>query len=347
MSVLDEEKNSRSKLMKVMNEIAQFNSDQLVRPDLPHGGFTETRPLFDTILGTVADVKTLNLSGTPTGILSDAINHSEPIRDALRAISTMSKDSFDQGEGALITRNLEAVWRNRFSHPISLLFLYGLRPSVLNETQKSLAAKLSEAERAGQELIRIQADGQSRITHQEEQYEILRTKMREQTKEVEELMDRLGVASYAERFQKESNQWDKSSKIWLVATLVSGIALLIAAYCFGSPPANIKELHVALTWGSNRLVTLSIFSIAIFVCLRNYAACRHNCIVNRHRQNALLTFDVFNKGTSDDETKKAILLQSMQAIFAPQPTGYLKASETQSGPQIVEFIKNTIGSDKS
>jgi len=68
--------------------------------------------------------------------------------------------------------------------------------------------------------------------------------------------------------------------------------------------------------------------------------------LNEHRANALATFDIFKGASADEDAKKAVLLQVMQAIFVPQPTGFLKSGpDGQPGTQIVEFIKNTVTKD--
>ena len=79
-----------------------------------------------------------------------------------------------------------------------------------------------------------------------------------------------------------------------------------------------------------------------------YRAYRHNCTINTHRQNALMTFEMFTNAAKDEQTKNAVLLQATQSIFSPQPTGYLSGdSEQGSNPQILEIIKNIGSGGKS
>jgi hypothetical protein len=73
----------------------------------------------------------------------------------------------------------------------------------------------------------------------------------------------------------------------------------------------------------------------------------HNYVVNRHRQKALLTFEIFVNATRDESTKNAVLIQSTQAIFAPQPTGYLRTeTEMPQVNQVTEIVRGLAGKDK-
>ncbi len=96
-----------------------------------------------------------------------------------------------------------------------------------------------------------------------------------------------------------------------------------------------------------RLVIVTLLSTALIFCIRNFSAMMHNLIVNRHRQTALTTFQVFVSGTGDEGTKNAVLIQSTQAIFAPQPSGYLKTDqEMPQMNQVTEIIRGATGKDK-
>jgi hypothetical protein len=73
---------------------------------------------------------------------------------------------------------------------------------------------------------------------------------------------------------------------------------------------------------------------------RIYRAYKHNAVVNRHRANALATFEAFAKAASDMETKNAVLLQATQCIFAPQQTGYVSGEPETTMPPVLEIVRN-------
>jgi hypothetical protein len=73
---------------------------------------------------------------------------------------------------------------------------------------------------------------------------------------------------------------------------------------------------------------------------RIYRAHRHNYVINKHRQNALSTFETFAKAAADEQTKAAVLLQATQSIFSLQQSGYLsQESESAGYPQVLEIIR--------
>jgi DNA phosphorothioation-dependent restriction protein DptG len=96
------------------------------------------------------------------------------------------------------------------------------------------------------------------------------------------------------------------------------------------------------------LLVLSVVFFGMGWAAKNYRAHKHNETVNRHRQNALRTFETFAAATEDKTTKDAVLLQTTKAIFEPQTSGYLtgEAEKVPSGA-VVEVLKNVMSSRDS
>ena len=89
-----------------------------------------------------------------------------------------------------------------------------------------------------------------------------------------------------------------------------------------------------------KVIAFSILFSAVLWAGRIYRAHRHNYVVNKHRQNALSTFEAFAKASEDTPTKNAVLLQATQCIFSPQSTGYLpQEKEAEGSTQILEIIR--------
>jgi hypothetical protein len=93
--------------------------------------------------------------------------------------------------------------------------------------------------------------------------------------------------------------------------------------------------------GARLIILTSLFYIT-GLCGRNYRANKHNDVVNEHRSLALRTFQLFVDGTSDVDTKNAILLKSAEAIFQPVGTGY-QSKDTEPAPNatIVEILRGS------
>ena len=106
-------------------------------------------------------------------------------------------------------------------------------------------------------------------------------------------------------------------------------------------------IAVVIQQSVSRLILVSLLTYALVISVRNFSAAKHNALVNRHRINALSTFETFALAASDNETKAAVLLEATKAVFSPQVTGLLKNEpEPAHGAQIIEIIKSVASTTK-
>lgn len=69
---------------------------------------------------------------------------------------------------------------------------------------------------------------------------------------------------------------------------------------------------------------------------RNYATHKHNAVVNRHRQNALLTYRALVAAAGEKGTEDVVLAHAASCIFSPQDTGFSGArGEANPGTRAV------------
>ena len=88
----------------------------------------------------------------------------------------------------------------------------------------------------------------------------------------------------------------------------------------------------------------------LFLSAKNFLTHKHNAIVNKHRQNALVTFQALVDAAKDESCKDIILTHASSCIFSPQETGYSKGGSNPSGSNrsIVELLPNIMTNvDKS
>ena len=136
-----------------------------------------------------------------------------------------------------------------------------------------------------------------------------------------------GVSKHKDIFKRQAEQHRQASQRWLIATG----ALIVA---FG---AIFYWLFEALKLGGTEWIGVlqNVFTKGFLLALmyfvlnrsnRNYTAHKHLEVVNRHRQNALDTFDDFVESAGDNrETRDAVLLAATNAIFDANQSGYLSA----------------------
>ena len=143
----------------------------------------------------------------------------------------------------------------------------------------------------------------------------------------------LGVTQEAIYFQKEANEHASLSEQWKKKTLSTSLVLIACAigslfiykWDFIKPIGTEEHIQFAIS----KFLIFGTIAYGLVLCARNFLSHKHNEIVNRHRQNALLTFDALVKAAGGSEDKRDIILSHAAAcIFAPQETGYTKSSST-------------------
>ena len=179
-------------------------------------------------------------------------------------------------------------------------------------------------------------------------------------RDVKETVQKATVAKEAVHFKEEAQSHKVAGYGWLSATVALALItfvfawnsyklyeqLILRAFAENASPFTTAQ---SIQLGVAKLFLFSLLVGGIVWCGRVYRAHRHNYVVNKHRQNALGTFDTFVNSAHDQQTKSAILLQATQAIFTPQHTGYISQEGEAGGyPQIMEIVRSVAeGKDKS
>jgi hypothetical protein len=169
-------------------------------------------------------------------------------------------------------------------------------------------------------------------------------------KEVEELRDaakkatqEIGVSKYERVFGDEANSHATAARWWLAATILLAAGtvsfawgLYQSSWHLAATLTPTQSLHLAI----GKIVILSILISAILWSGRGYRSNRHNAVINKHRQNALRTFDTFVKSATDEQTKSAVLLQTTHCIFSPQNSGYASHDGDGNYPPLTDLLKH-------
>ncbi|MDE0484318.1 MAG: hypothetical protein OXI67_17190 [Candidatus Poribacteria bacterium] len=164
------------------------------------------------------------------------------------------------------------------------------------------------------------------------------------------------VSKHKEIFAEQTQRHQRAAWIWLGVASVSIAGLGVGILSFGL--LDVLDLADAELTGVLQNIfkkgsLLTLFYFALNRSLKNYTAQKHLEIVNRHRQNALETFDDFRDSSKENpETHDAVLLAATNAIFDANQTGYLstktKGSEsTNPIQQVVKAVMPGSSSTKS
>lgn len=156
-----------------------------------------------------------------------------------------------------------------------------------------------------------------------------------------------GVAVFTEEFAAEARMLRKTSRYWLIATVLFTIAVGgVAIWTWVFP---INETSKVFLWQmlSSKLILISVLLTAALWCGRIYKALLHQSAVNRQKALGLKTFQAFTQAASDTQTKDAVLRATTHSIFAQMLTGYIdNKGATQEGDSKIIEIARAISLDK-
>jgi hypothetical protein len=143
-----------------------------------------------------------------------------------------------------------------------------------------------------------------------------------------------GVSQQAYYFHEEAKSEDGLARTWkwrtygwaaLLVFAGIGAAVMHATGFFA--PKNPTEAVFML---GSKVIVFATLSYMLVLSSRNFMAHSHNTIVNRHRQNALQTFNALVAAGGTEASRNVILNHAAACIFAPQETGYTKHSSAGS-----------------
>ena len=183
-----------------------------------------------------------------------------------------------------------------------------------------------------------------------DEFGTIRESMEEKGKEAEGILAKIreaaakrGVSEQAAFFKDEADdhtanatKWETRVK-WVVGALLAYAVLSIFL------PA-IPWLSEVDTWQLifSRTLVFIVLGYALFFCAKNYMANRHNAVVNRHRQNALMTYEKLVKANNHPDNADIVLTQAARFIYAPQDSGYTRGGNSDSGGFSIESIRRIV-----
>jgi len=152
--------------------------------------------------------------------------------------------------------------------------------------------------------------------------------------EVRRVAAEQGVAKQATYFSDEGAEHEKQAEKWRWLTIYSAIGLgvyaAISATFHRWPLLVPTGPYDAFQLGLSKVLIFGVIAYMLFLCAKNFLAHKHNAIVNRHRYNALLTFNALADAANGPENRDIVLTHASGCIFSPQETGYAKGNPHES-----------------
>jgi len=142
-----------------------------------------------------------------------------------------------------------------------------------------------------------------------------------------------GVSPQAKHFNTAAVDYQNASQKWLVTTII--LTLILVLYAISTlflhkwlDLSSCKYEHIQLS--VSKFLIFATISSMLFLSAKNYLANRHNAVVNRHRQNALATFQTLVEAAILKENRDVVLSKAADCIFTAQPTAFSKFEGVES-----------------
>lgn len=145
----------------------------------------------------------------------------------------------------------------------------------------------------------------------------------------------------AERHEGEAAAWqDRTVKLAWGLGAYAAVSILLHKIPFLAPANSYETVQLAVS----KVLVFSVLAYMLFLAARNFLGHKHNAIVNRHRQNALMTHKALVEAASDTGVRDAIMVQAAGCIFSPQGTGYTPGSSVDSpgARPVVELLSKSM-----
>lgn len=135
-----------------------------------------------------------------------------------------------------------------------------------------------------------------------------------------------GVSQQAIYFKDEAQAQETLADKWLIytyrfAAALGGFAILslFLHKIEWIKPTSSGEMFQLIT---SKVLIFTVLGYMLIMAARNYTTHKHNAVVNRHRQNALLTYRALVTAAEDASTQDIVLAHAASCIFSPQDTGF-------------------------
>lgn len=160
--------------------------------------------------------------------------------------------------------------------------------------------------------------------------------------EVRKVAAEQGVSQQAIYFKNESKLHENDSETWKKWTIGAAALLVVVSICFLflhkwdfiSP----KDKYETMQFIASKVFIFATLSYLLYMCGKNFLAHKHNSILNRHRQNALMTYQAITDAAKSPEGKEIVLAQAAYCMFSPQETGYIKVVSNDGAGSMKTFI---------
>ncbi|MFH0887970.1 MAG: hypothetical protein V1871_02030 [Planctomycetota bacterium] len=329
---MKEEINTRKMINQVINEMDSINIENLTQTDLVKKALAfdeENKTVFERIWQIVKDIKTGDLENLENNNLNSLLTFLKSANEYFTQLK-----SFDsiQNSPKQVSDYMGTTGKTKYNQWFPNIGLPIISYIRKKPNFDALEKQINETKKRNEDVVKEMENKNTEASS-------ILTKM-------QEAASKMGVTQHAVHFENATTKHDEIAGKWLKATVVLGLLTIgwgIASFYLdpiklSDKPSDIDIIHSIAT----KVIILSVLYYGLVWSGRNYNAHRHNAVVNKHRQNALSTFETFvNAAGNDTSTKHAVLLEATHCIFSLRSSGYLRKDTDLEAPnKFIEILRN-------
>ena len=295
---------------------------------------------------------------------SEAVAPSQALIDIYRRIPLTALDDFSDGQLNVISQQAQAdfnVFKQILEFNATAANAASSRTSIIN-TLKTRRDQLFD------QLWQYVAYGVARITDTslletqaratiqsiKDQSEKLTTQLHTAKSDADSALAEIravaaeqGVSQQAIHFKQEAEEQETLAATWLKYTywFASAVGFFAVLSLFLHKvewirPESSAEMFQLI---SSKVLIFAVLGYLLLMASRNYATHKHNVVVNRHRQNALLTYRSLVEASGGAGTENIVLAHAASCIFSPQETGFSngKGESVAGSKSVLELLTKT------
>lgn len=276
------------------------------------------------------------LQDFPDPILNEVKSHANNVFNLFKQIIDFSAESGNpKQQRQQIVNQLVGTYPGTFQ---------GLHPFIAYSLHR--AADFQRLDAAARATLQSVEDRSKSFARAMEKHE---ADARRVLDEIRKVAAEEGVTQQAAHFRAESETHESKAEEWRKRTVriawILGIFAVVSLFIHRIPILRPDTIYDTIQLAISKVLVFSVITYMLILSARNFMSHKHNAVVNKHRQNALMTHRALVEGASDSGARDAVMVHAASCIFSPQPTGYTQQSsegEGSSPRSVIELASRSV-----
>lgn len=301
----------------------------------PPDSFVEMIPVVQNIQSLFNSFSKEDFEKLPEKIIFEINQNAHMVLQVLGRIMDIDRNSpaFKQDRVQII-RDIIKVHSQMFKFLCPIIAFFKAKQTNTEDMTRQVQETID------QKLLNIDAQADEKLASIKEKDELAQQALRG----IQKAAGTTGVTKQAEFFKESEKNHFWYSVGWLVISVLLGAAIVVFAYHvdWWFPGEWRKQLAEGkLTFSTSlaqiltsRVIITAIVMYLFYFSIKNYLAHRHNGMLDRHRVNALKTYQAIYSAAGDETNRGIILAHAASCIFDIQNTGFTGSGKSDPGSDL-------------